>query len=471
MILEIRINGQSIDLSPQANVSWERISPYFVYNDIFSDKVEIPSVPLTSKNRAIFKYIDIVNLGSEHPRFTFEKYVNGQLIQEGTAFVSDVDQNGFKINVVQRLNEFFGDYHNQVLSQIDLGTIPLPNPLLPALTDNDGDTAAVFPTIINTDFYSDKGSEVNFTGIVNEYDAGAYLPGPKTPMPFVWWILKRIGQVCGVTMSGDFFSDPFCQRLIHYNTRALDQDTVMTINRHLPDMTPAEYVMELRKLLNLSLDFNTVSKTLKIGFTDDIMAGPTTVDWSDKLVKGSKKLIERNRRVQLSMTLDGSDALMKDKPIILDDYLTPEFADDLGIAPVKTAFSTLVVDVETGISTAKQAGATILFNMLTNKSAPRLLLWEGIDIEDGLPTALPYWQEKSLYWNGPQGLRARLWKKTEAVRKDICYLPCELTLNEYDLAAFDFKKKIHINGMDYLPLQISNSFPLKEPTKAVLVQV
>lgn len=471
MILEIRINGQIIDLAPQANVSWERISPYFVYSDIFSDRVEIPSVPLTAKNRAIFKYIDIVNLGSEHPRFTFEKYVNGQLIQEGTAFVSDVDQNGFKINVVQRLNEFFGDHHNQVLTQIDLGAIPLPNPLLPALTDSNGDTAAVFPTILNTDFYGDKGSEVSFSGIVNEYKSGAYQPGPKTPMPFVAWILKRIGQVCGVTMTGDFFTDPFCQRLIHYNTRALDQDTVMTVNRHLPDMTPAEYVMELRKLLNLSLDFNTVSKTLSIGFTDNIMAGPTTLDWSDKLVKGSKKLIERNRRLQLSMTLDGSDALMKDKPLILDDYLTPEFAEDLGIAPVKTAFSTLMVDASSVLVTAKQPGATSLFNMLTNKSAPRLLLWHGLDLEDGIPVALPYWADKSLYWNWPQGLKSKLWAKTESVRKNICYLDCELTLNEYDLAAFDFKKKIHINGMDYLPLQISNSFPLQKPTKAVLVQV
>jgi hypothetical protein len=471
MILEIRINGQSIDLAPQANVTWERISPYFVYNDIFSDSVEIPLVPLTSKNRAIFQYIDIVNLGSKHPRFTFEKYVNGQMIQEGTAFVSDVDQNGFKINVVQRLNEFFGDYHNQVLTQIDLGTISLPEPLLPALIDSNGDTAAVFPTIINTDFYSDKGSEVNFTGIVNEYESGAYLSGPKTPMPFVGWLLKRIGQVCGVTMTGDFFTDPFCQRLIHYNTRALDQDTVMTINRHLPDMTPAAYVMELRKLLNLSLDFNTVTKTLKIGFTDDIMAGPTTLDWSDKLVKGSKKLIERNRRLQLSMTLDGSDALMKDKPLILDDYLTPEFADDLGIAPVKTVFSTLAVDSSSALPTAKQPGTTILFNMLTNKSAPRLLLWHGADPEDDVPVALPYWDGKSLYWNGAKGLKSMLWDKTENVRKNICYLSCELTLNEYDLAAFDFKKKIHINGMDYLPLQIDNSFPLQKPTKAVLVQV
>jgi len=236
-------------------------------------------------------------------------------------------------------------------------------------------------------------------------------------------------------------------------------------------MTPPQYIMELRKLLNLSLDFNTVSKTLHIGFTDNIMSGPVFVDWSDKLVKGSRKIIERNRRLQLSMTLDGGDALMKDKPTILDDYLTPTFAEDLGIAPVKTAFSTLLTDPETGLPIAKQAGSTSLFNMLQNQSAPRLLLWNGIDPEDHIPAALPYWEGKTLYWNGAGGLKETRWSKTEAMRRNICYLDAELTLNEADLAKFDFKKKVHVNGMDYLPLRISNSFPFRAATKALLVQV
>ena len=214
-----------------------------------------------------------------------------------------------------------------------------------------------------------------------------------------------------------------------------------------------------------------MSKTLTIGFTDDIFAAETVLDWSDKLVKGSRKVIERNRRLQLSMTLDQGDALMKDKPTILDDYLTPVFADDLGIAGPKTQFSTLLTDSLSGLPIAKQAGSTSLFGMLPNRSAPRLLLWNGIDLEDGLPVALPYFDDKSLYWNGSGGLKETRWEKTETVRRNMCYLDCELNLNEADLATFNFEKKIHINGMDYLPLQIGNSFPLQKPTSALLVQV
>jgi hypothetical protein len=476
MILEIRINGETLELGKDNVVSWERISPYFVYDDIFSDKVDIPAVPITSKNRAIFGFVDIVNLGSKHPRFTFEKYLNGQLIQEGTAFVSDITGDAYKLTVVQRLDEFFGDFHNTPLSEIALGEIALPTVLLPAITDVDGGTAAYLPVIINTDYYGDKGSEVSYTGVVNDYDAGLYLAGPKVPMPLVHYVLHKIGEVSGVTMTGDFFTDPFCQRLIHYNIRALDSDLAMILNRFVPDLTPPQYVLELRKLLNLSLDFNTVTKTLTIGFTDDIMSGSTTVDWSDRLVKEPRKIIERNRRLQLSMALDGGDSLMKDKPASLDDFLAPAFADDLGIAPVKTVFSTLLTDSETGLPTAKQAGSTIVFNMLPNRSTPRLLLWTGatvagMDPEDNIPVALPYWEGKTLYWNGAGGLKETRWEKTETMRRNICYLDAELTLNEADLGRFDFKKKIHINGMDYLPLRISNSFPLRAATKALLVQV
>jgi hypothetical protein len=88
-----------------------------------------------------------------------------------------------------------------------------------------------------------------------------------------------------------------------------------------------------------------------------------------------------------------------------------------------------------------------------------------------IPVALPYWGSKSLCWNRDGGLKAMYWAKTETVRRNICYLDCELTLNEAERATFDFKGKIHINGMDYLPIRISNSFPLRAATKALLVQI
>ena len=129
--------------------------------------------------------------------------------------------------------------------------------------------------------------------------------------------------------------------------------------------------------------------------------------------------------------------------------------------------------------------------MLPNRSALRLLLWNGV--QDNIPVARLYWDGKSLYWNSPvtlsgaaaaaveglsgeggiplEGLQATRWANTEARRRNICYLDAELTLNEADLAKFDFKKKVHINGMNYLPLRISNSFPIRAATKALLVQV
>ena len=139
------------------------------------------------------------------------------------------------------------------------------------------------------------------------------------------------------------------------------------------------------------------------------------------------------------MELDTNDALAKDRPAALSDYLTPAFADDLSIAKVSTKFSTLAVDSTTGLANARQLGATSQFAQLDKKSTPRLLFWQGV--QSGFPRALPtnLAGTKSLYWNGSTGLVNWAWGKMEAFRRQIHYLDCKLLLSEADHAGYDPK--------------------------------
>ncbi|MDF7817924.1 hypothetical protein P1X15_09970 [Runella sp. MFBS21] len=469
MTLETRINGYVVDQNRNQKGSFERLNPYLTYEakDFLTDSAKIPALPFTPTNRAIFGYIDIPNLGSDVPRFEFEQYLNGHLVQEGTALLTDFSDKGYQLTIVQPVGEFFGDIQKMLLSEIDFGTLPLPTPLAAAITHS-GQNAVCFPTVVNPDYYGTNGASISYSGKVNDYGSGAYTTtGPKVPFVFVRYLLSRIATLAGVTIDGSFMTDADCGQLVLYNIRELEGATEVTLRHHLPELTVVDFIVELRKYLNLSLKFNTVQKRLTIDFTDSIFGLPCEVDWSDKLVIGARKVLERSRRLQLSMELDANDTLQKDRPAAVADYLTPSFADDLTIAKLSTKFSTLLV--ESGLASARQQGATSQFAQLEKKSSPRLLFWQGM--VGGYPAALPTRSGKSLYWNGVDGLVNWAWAKTEAFRRQIHYLDCQLLLTEADLALLDFKQKVHINGVNYLPVRLSNSYPIAQATSVLLVSV
>lgn len=472
--IEIRINRQVVDQGFDQKGTFERLNPYLTYEGsaYLTDNANIPTLPDTPTNRGIFGYIDLPSLGSDVPRFTFEQYINGYLVLEGLAFLTDfTPKKGYSLSVVQPVGEFFGEFQKLKLTDIDFGTVSLPTPL-PAggVVQNSAQNALCFPTILNQDYYGTNGASISYANRVNDYASGAYtVSGPRVPMVFVKYLLRRIATLAGVTLDGAFMTDTDTDALILYNVRALDGAGIVTLNRHLPELTVVEFLVELRKYLNLSFKFDTLNRHLTINFTESIFSLPTTLDWSEKLVIGARKILERSRRLQLSMELDSNDALVKDRPVALADYLTPNFADDLSIAKIPTKFSTLVVDSTTGLANARQLGATSQFAQLDKKSTPRLLFWQGI--QSGFPRALPtnIAGTKSLYWNGATGLINWAFAKTEAFRRQIHYLDCQLLLTEADLALLDFTQKVHINGVNYLPVRLSNSYPLTKPTSALLV--
>lgn len=468
---ETRINGHVVDQSRSQKGSFERLNPYLTYEakDFLTDTAKIPSLPFTPRNRRIFGYIDIPSLGSDVPRFLFEQYINGNLVQEGVALLTDFSESqGYQLTVVQPVGEFFGDLQHMLLSEIDFGSVPLNLPLT-AVIQEGGKDAVCFPTILNPDYYGTNGASIGYSGRVNDYAAGAYtLAGPKVPCVFVRYLLKRIASMAGITIDGTFMTDADLGKLVLYNIRDVEGAANVTVSHHLPELTVVDFIVELRKYLNLSLKFNTVQKRLTIDFTDDIFSLPCTKDWTPKLVKGARKIFERSRRLQLTMELDANDTLQKDRPAAVADYLTPAFSNDLAIAKLATKFSTLLVD-GTGLPTAKQQGATAQFAQLDKKSTPRLLFWNGMS--GGYPMALPTRGGKSLYWNGPDGLVNWAWAKTESFRRQIHYLDSQLLLTEADLALLDFREKIHLNGVNYLPVRLSNSYPLTQPTSVLLVSI
>ncbi|GAB4050416.1 hypothetical protein [Spirosoma litoris] len=467
MSLEIRLNGQAVDLTPELQVSLELVNPYLVYEDILSSSSTVPALPATNRNRIIMGFPDLLQSDALGMRYNCEKYYNGQLLQGGVAILTEAAET-FALAVVQPLGELFGDLQTKTLPELSFGTLAVPGVLTPVLQSFGRDVVA-FPAILNSDFYSNNGGAISYSGTVNNYTAGAYTtPGPIVPMPFLKEILLRIGELTGVTLSGQFLEDPDLSQLLLYNTRALDGRTTIELRQHLPEMTIPVFFLELRKLFNLAMTVDTVDRSIRLDFTDSFHKAATSIDWSKKALKTFKKRPEMARRFQLGSVLDTNDALTKDKPDILADYLTPELAEETTISPLTSQFSTLLTDPATGLAITKQVGITEQFSQLANKFSPRLLFWNGL--VSGKPTATASRGNYSLYWKGPQGLAATFWPMTEQHRARRFYVERSLDLTEVDLARLDFSQKVHINGMDYFAAKISISLPIKEPARALLVR-
>ncbi|WP_165795943.1 hypothetical protein [Siphonobacter curvatus] len=471
MNYEIRINGEAVDLPPSTPVKLDFQSPYLLYDTIPGSNDQMPTLPPTDRNQRIFGYFHEPQAGPRVAEYACQQFYGGELLKEGYFILTEADRiNGYKGIFSDKLGEFFGDFQKVLLSELELGTLPLEQPATGEVFA-DGQLAYVLPTIVNPDFYGGNNPP-GFEGRINEFRNGGYIgTTPKVPMFMVSFVLKRLAQLTGTTIEGEFFQHPSWSRLVIYNTRATDAATGVLVSGHLPELTVEQFLLELRKLPNLSFDFNSTEKRLRIGFWEEKLAMPVLADWSKKAVEGEAKTAERNARLQLSYELDSGDALQKDKPAEVADYFSPLLPDDgrNGLAKLICKFSTLLVDQETGLASARQKGNTSQYGQGAEKFSPRLLFWHGQ--VNGYPKALPTHGNYSLYWTGPNGLATQCWSRTEALRKNWFYLKKDLILNEADLAQLDFARKIHIDGMNYIIAVLSVTLPIEDVASVLLLSV
>ena len=220
--------------------------------------------------------------------------------------------------------------------------------------------AGAFPTIVNEACFGTNGGSVGYTGRVNDYAGATYRSGPRVPLFFVGWILKKIGTLTGVAVDGDFFQHPEWSQLLLVNMREAE-GTDIEVRNHLPDLGLVDFLLELRKVPNLKLTLDPVGRRLRVDFWEDALAAPVTRDWTAKAVVGQSKKSEPNTRLSLSMALDGNDALAKDRPAALADWTSPETGSRGGIAKLPLNFSTLLVDDASGLAACRQEGQTSQF--------------------------------------------------------------------------------------------------------------
>lgn len=448
-MIDIRLEGQSLDLFPNTAFSLERFNPAFDFSEIQGARVFPFQVPSTPRNRRILGYFYDPKIGYDNRRYRAEKYLFGQLIERGFVRIMEVNDKGFSLYYTHNLGEIFFDLQKLKLSELlDLGSEAVPVSPVANPGVSDPATKFFFPTILNPAFYGNNTGVV-YDGKMNSYTGGAYAANARVPMIYLKWLLTRFGQLANFSFTGPFTTDAALSRLLLYNQYALDGATTLSYTNHLPAMTMPQLLLNLRLLFNLYLEFDTWNRILTIDFVDDVLSNQLVVDWTAKAAPNHTKVPDLNNRLELGYEVDTNDLLMTPIPADFDKYVTAETIDNEGgtILQLRSQFSTLATDGATGLASTQQAGMSSLNKDSNRGSMPKLLFWNGL--VGGVPTATNQYSNVRLAWHGSNNLVERYWSKFEVMKERTFLVKKIVYLSPSDLARFSFRQKVHIRGVNY----------------------
>lgn len=361
-----------------------------------------------------------------------------------------------------------------------------------------------FPTMYNPDFYTDvKG----FGSTINAYDAvanGYYrnterqpLRHNLVPMMFLGYIINQLAEIVGYTndIYSEFMEHPAILNTIIYNINALDKQcegTALPFNVHepvftyakcLPELTISEFFDAIRLHFCLFIDFNSPSKKISIRSIKSILAATDKDDYTSRTAPYTATNYTDRKYYQLTSTLDGSDKLAKAETPAFDGYpaAATVAASDLEYTPIKSPISTLDIKAESTSITlggslftsssrvpkASQPGNSV-FNKVKTNFTFRLLFYKLTDYDgvsfNGLglyPSADNQWtnildnKTYRLTWQGTGGLYEEWWKDYLRFLENTYEVEFTVVMKVYEIANFDYTRKVHISGLDYLVRRIS----------------
>lgn len=446
-MVDIRLNGESVDMLPGTKLTLEGFNPILDFTTVRGSRVYGFTLPDTPKNRRILGFFNQPQVRLSTQKFYCEKYVNSQLVERGFVMIQDAPAGSYNLYFTQNLGEAFGDYQTTLLPDINFGSTAIP---ASPVADPDVNTAALFfPMVENAGLYG-NAAVAGFSGAVNGYNAGAYSSAGRVPMLALRWLFTQFGGLTGWSFGGNFLQDPDLKRLILYNLFTLDGQTSLLYQNHLPDMNFPDVLKALRQLFNLYLDFDVRRKVLTIDFIDDILKADVVHDWTDKVAPVHVKVPDLQNRLELSYNIDNNDALFKPIPDAFNLYQTPETGNAVGgsVTPIRSAFSTLQTNPVTGLAMTSQPGISPNNKDNTNRSLPKLLFWNGM--VGGKPNATNARNGKAMVWHGPGNLVDTYWKEFERFKVNTFLIRKAVVLTAADFARFSFKNKVHIRGVNYL---------------------
>ncbi|GHB64252.1 hypothetical protein [Persicitalea jodogahamensis] len=466
--VEFRLDGVPLYLAPRTGFVLERYNPLFDFGQVRGSKVYRFTVPYCPVNNRLFQYAADPQAVARPRKYFTEQYADGDLVERGFTFLQGVKPEGYEISFGSSFGDFFGDLRDVPLNLIPFGSEALPADHKDIVPEKvvAGRTVYTLPTILNAQFYGTTPPS-GFSGRMNDYIlADGYLAtAPRVPMLNLHWVLRRLGEIVGCTFQGEFMDDPAAQRLLIYNTFALDGSTVLEYRNHLPaDLTPRSLLLALTlPPFGISAFYDVHRRTITLRYSESGLATPTRLNLTDRTQPNLAPGTVIDRRLELDWELDSDDGLMKTTPAAVAKYTAPA-TDDSTLFPLKGKFSTLLMDGATGLPITEQVGISPINGQLDKKFKPRLLYWEGV--VGGVPRASTAYGNQSLSFVGPNNLRDTFWKRYDSFRLRTFPVQLSVALTAGQLARLDFHRRageevaVHVRGLDYYLSGLKAPLPL-----------
>jgi hypothetical protein len=267
-MIQLSINGEPVDLDPDATISIEEESPVFD-KDVIPGGYSFPfELPVTPRNARILSHPgriqSLVQGGLDLP---FQLFNNGIFIGAGTATVQKATDIIYSVFLQVATGDFAGKIAGKKLTEVDFGGSRTwafkTGYIFPE------DDFALFP-IYNPGFM--KGTQYEAAWAANHYRLNSHESGTWfdtensvmaiSPFPFLAYVVNRIFNFFGFPVDENILvTDPDLKQLVIYNNRdsAEFTTTVTTHTRIIYDTRTGEWAPheQIVKVSTITREFKT----------------------------------------------------------------------------------------------------------------------------------------------------------------------------------------------------------------------
>jgi hypothetical protein len=464
-----------LELAP-GTISMDISNPYFSTDSVPGTSTYPFGLALSPTNQVRLNFPEVrAEQGERIADEPCQFYLDGVLRWVGALVYLDCDEEEavYEYNFVADAADLNSRIDGVSLPGLPLGTVPLD--LIPNAPDY------ALPCLRNAAFY-DADKVADYSQVINYYRAGMYQSNPggkRSPVvPFLRLVplLRRVYGALGYAVTGPWLDTPEAKQAILYSDRAAEDAagdvlTEFQLNRHVPDMPVADFIVALQQLFGLAYDFHPVRREVRIRALRDVIADPAYVARAGSGL--AKTTAVTSDGFTLQMDLESDDELNK----TLDTGWT-KLVIGKGKQTISTSAGTLHVVREAdpldatrqwAVPAVAAKGASVAFeNGDDSRCGLRLLYDRGLQPDSqNQPYPLATWDvrgygtqlvgESTLRWEGDQGLYATWHAGWLAFLDRAATKERTMRFGLTDLLTLDPARKELVDGKKYLWEKVSLS--------------
>lgn len=210
-MIRLESDKGNLDLSPETEIPWRIINPFFEESEDFSPQLSLPfTLPMTANNQRILSYAEQLQVSVYAKTIQVTVYVQGVLFFRGALNILRPGSNGYSVNITYDRKSINTDKSIRAFS---FGGARASSSLAAARTAaNNLDypfTDYVFPEVKN----NEEKKNVEYGGsqlTINDYHGATMAYSDTelvTPMPFINYVIKQLlSELGGIKADGSLFS-------------------------------------------------------------------------------------------------------------------------------------------------------------------------------------------------------------------------------------------------------------------------